>query len=210
MASTPGKTTVRRAAAATIISVQSDMVARGSHLASAALAGAREFVEWGHYPHRDCVDAGHLTEFYYHAHQAAKRAPGEHGHFHVFARHADGRFWHLVGISLDNLGRATRLFATNRWVTGESWAPAVEMLPRLETFALTARGRMAPVARWIEAMVRFYQSSIVDLMQERDAWLAARGPGKDNVLDDRSIHIVNERAIDVLADVAGAVAPVTD
>lgn len=204
----PGNLALDSQAARTIVSVQAALAVRGTNLATAALAGSRDFVEWTHYPRRDCVDPDHRTEFYYHAHQALKRAPGEHGHFHVFARHGAGRFWHLVGISLDNLGRATRLFTTNRWVTGETWAPTSEMTSSLNAFAVRAQGRMAPVAQWIDAMVRFYRPTIVDLMLARDTWLAAHKPDRrEAALDDHNIHIVNQHAIDVLADVANVVAP---
>lgn len=182
------------------------MAARGSHLATAALAGAREFVEWEHYPHADCIDRTHGTEFYYHAHDAARRVPAEHGHFHVFTRLDDGRFWHLAGISLDDRGRATRLFTTNRWVTAEAWAPAAAMLPKLDAFALECRGRLAPVARWIQAMIRFYRPLIAELLSERDAWLAAFPHARREVaLDDRGVHIVSQRPVDVFADIARAI-----
>lgn len=190
------------AAARTILSVQAALAARGSHLATAALAGARHFVEWSHYPRGDCVDAEHGSEFYYHAHEAARRAPGEHGHFHVFSRHDDGRFWHLAGISLDSRGRATRLFTTNRWVTGEAWVPTERMQAALDGFALRQRGRMAPVARWIEAMLHLYRPLILDLMRERDAWLQAQTAATATALEDRRVHIVSERAIDIFADIA--------
>lgn len=194
-----------REAARAIVAVQAAMAARGNHLATAALAGAREFVEWGHYPRGDCIDRRHGTEFYYHAHDAARRAPEEHGHFHVFARLDDGRFWHLAGISLDDRGRAMRLFTTNRWVTGEAWAPTAEMLPRLDAFALESRGRLAPVSRWIQAMIRFYRPLIADLLSERDAWLVAFPAARHQAaLDDPRVHIVSQRPIDVFADVVPA------
>jgi hypothetical protein len=211
MAIVAGNATPDNEAALTIVSVQAALAARGTHLATAALAGAREFVEWGHYPRSDCVDHKHRTEFYYHAHEATRRLPGEHGHFHVFARHTDGRFCHLVGISLDNLGHATRLFTTNRWVTGEAWAPTKDMTPRLDAFIMHSSGRLAPVARWIDAMVRFYRPRIVELMHERDTWLAAAKPSQREArLNDRSVHIVNQTPIDVLTDVAGWVSPIAE
>lgn len=197
-----------RDAARTIISVQAALASRGTHLASAALAGARSFVEWEHYPHDDYVDRDHGTEFYYHAHEAARRMPDEHGHFHVFTRHADGRFRHLTGISLDSRGYATRLFTTNRWVTDEAWAPTPEMRPAVDSFALRSSGRLAPVARWLEAMVHFYRPLIIDLLEERDVWLAKAGAKmREAQLDDRSIHIVTERPISLLSDLGETLEP---
>lgn len=192
-------------AASTILSVQGAYAARGTHLATAALAGASTFVEWAHYPERDCVDALNRSEFYYHAHAAAGRAAGEHGHFHVFSRLDDGGFCHLAGISLDQQGLATRLFTTNQWVTGESWLPTSAMRPLLDRFALRRPGRLAPVARWIEAMLRLYRLLILELMTERDDWLAQAGPGgREACLADRGTHIVTQRPISLFADLEQA------
>jgi hypothetical protein len=208
MATPPGHSSLDRDAARIIISVQADYAARGTHLATAALAGAKSFVEWDHYPHGDYIDQRHGTEFYYHAHEASRRMPDEHGHFHVFARHADGSFWHLTGISLDNRGRATRLFTTNRWVTGEAWATTPEMIPAIHRFALRSSGRLTPVARWIDAMVRLYRPLIIELLEERDAWLATAEVAKrEERLDDRSVHIVTERSISLFGDLGNALEP---
>lgn len=185
------------AAARSIVAVHAGYVARNTNLAQAALAGAREYVEWTHYPRKDLVDSGNETEFYYHAHAAEERALGEHGHFHIFARPASGGFTHLVGISLDDRGRAMRLFTTNRWVTGETWRRAALMEPVLRRFAVRAAGgRLAPVARWIEAMVCFYDDQILALIHERDK-LIPNGITRG----DRSMHIVTQVAIDPLRDI---------
>lgn len=184
------------AAARSILAVHAAYAERGTNLAQAALAGAREFVEWHHYPRKDVVDAQNRSEFYYHAHAARERAPGEHGHFHVFVRRGANDFMHLAGISLDDRGRATRLFTTNRWVTGERWRPAEALEPYLRKFSLrSAGGRLAPVARWVEGMIRFYDGRILDLVHERDRLLTSAAS-----LDDRSMHIVTQAAIDPLTD----------
>ena len=89
-----------------------------SNLSIAALCGARQFIQWQHYPARDAVDATHHSEFYYHAHNGAQHSHDEHGHFHVFTRPGGRqRFHHLIGVSMNPKGLPTRLFLTNQWVT---------------------------------------------------------------------------------------------
>ncbi len=208
MATPFGHISLDRDAARTIVTIQAAMAKRGTHLATAALAGARSFVEWEHYPHKDYVDRQHGTEFYYHAHEASRRQPDEHGHFHIFTRGTAGRFQHLTGISLDSRGHATRLFTTNRWVTGETWALTPEVTPAINRFVLRSNGRLAPVARWIDAMVRLYRPLIIDLLDERDAWLAMAGiAGREERLNDRNVHIVSERPISLLSDLGNMLEP---
>jgi len=159
------------ASAQTIVRVMSQLAARQSSLCVAALAGARSFQEWRHYPEYDARDRDHRTEFYYHAHAASERLADEHGHFHVFARTNGGRrFHHLVGISLNPLGLPTRLFLTNQWVTGESWVDAARIVPLLHRFDCRLSGRLAPVAAWITAMTRVYQKEIAALHEQREHW----------------------------------------
>lgn len=181
------------AAAADALAVQWHYASRGRSLAGAALAGARRFVEWTHYPRDDHVDAASGARFYYHAHPAGERAPGEHGHFHLFvpADGEPGAISHLVGISLDAKGLPLRLFTTNRWVTGEAWRDAAILSAQLPQFALRARGPLAPVARWLEAMVHLYDDVVVALLHERDERLARDAAA----LEDRSLHIVSQRTV---------------
>ena len=180
-------------AAADVLAVQWHYASQGRSLAGAALAGARRFVEWAHYPRDDHVDPASGARFYYHAHPADERAPGEHGHFHLFvpAAREPGAISHLAGISLDAKGLPLRLFTTNRWVTGDAWSDAATLAARLPGFALRAHGPLAPVARWLAAMVHLYADVIVTLLHERDRRLAARA----DALEDRSLHIVSERPV---------------
>lgn len=187
----------RAQAAAEVLAVQWHYASRGRSLAAAALAGARSFVEWQHYPRDDHVDAASGARFYYHAHPADQRVPGEHGHFHVFvpAPGEPGAISHLVGLSLDAQGLPLRLFTTNRWVTGDAWRDADALAAQLPRLALRAHGPLAPVARWLTAMVHLYDDVIADLLRERDRVLA----GDEAALDDRTLHVVSERAVDLPA-----------
>lgn len=170
----------------------------GSSLAFAAMAGAGRCIELAHYPRQDVVDTLHGTRFYYHAH-GARRHPGEeHGHFHLFFQGSQPEdFTHLAGISLDTQGQPIRLFTVNRWVTGEAWRPAAEVEPALARFAVQTRGRMAPVARWLTAMVRLYSPQLVQLVRRRDAVMARRsaGPGWEALCEDRRLDVVTQSRI---------------
>lgn len=180
-------------AANEVIAVQWHYASRGRSLATAALAGAERFVEWSHHPREDCVDGASGARFYYHAHPAGERAEGEHGHFHLFvpAPGQPGAISHLVGISLDARGLPLRLFTTNQWVTGEAWCDAAHMEALVPDFALRAHGPLAPVARWLTAMVRLYDREIIELLHERD-----RVVGADRAaLQDRTLHITSQRAV---------------
>lgn len=192
-------------AAADVAEVQWHYARHGVSLASAALAGAARLHEWAHHPQNDLIDARHGTRCFFHAHAAAERAPGEHGHFHVFAAPPAGAqpdFSHLIGISIDAGGLPTRLFTTNRWVTGEHWLPAEVLAGRLADFSLCTRGRLAPIARWVQGMVRLHADQIGALLHERDATLQARHADHATALDDRRLHIVSQRPVQLLARLA--------
>jgi hypothetical protein len=175
---------------------------RGQSLATAALAGARSFVRWAHHPREDVDDALHGSRFFYHAHEPQEMLAQEHGHFHVFARVGSlARFGyaHLVGISIDNRGTPLRLFTTNQWVTGEDWFDAQALAPVVSRFQVQTPGRLAPVARWLTAMVQCYADAIQHLLVQRDVTLQRHAQAKQQDLntlrEDRSLHILSEQAL---------------
>lgn len=203
-------------AAARAVALQLGWARRGTSLAHAALAGARRCEPLRHYPAQDIVDAQAGTLAYYHAHGSRRRPADEHGHFHLFARHnpqVPGDFLHLAGLSLDERGRPLRWFTTNRWVTGERWAEADEVAGALAAFRLRGRGRLAPVAAWLEAMVRLYRDDLARLARRRDALIARRLAGthgaggagrvdRETLFEDRRLDVVAERRIDLPARAA--------
>jgi hypothetical protein len=180
-------------AAADVLAVQWQLAGQGRTLAGAALAGARAFVEWAHYPREDHVDRTTGVRFYYHAHSADERAPGEHGHFHLFVPVPANAtaIAHLIAISVDDKGLPLRLFTTNHWVTGDTWLDAEALIALLPNVSVRAAGRLAPVARWLGGMVALYEDAIVDLLRARDRRLH----GGAGAFEDRSLHIVSERRI---------------
>ena len=156
------------------------------------LKGQGTFYEWNHYPDGDVYDADTGSQFFYHAHPADERI-GEHGHFHTFLRPVgmptgvcpaslpdlqlpkdeNDALTHLIGISMDSWGKATRLFTTNRWVTGEVWYGAEDVIAMAALFEIGHSQPSWPVNRWLNALFRLYLSDIVALVRERDTTMDA-------------------------------------
>ena len=176
----------------------------GGNLAWAALAGASQFVEYEHHPRRDVVDAQHQSRFFYHAHPVEGGFAGdktlEHGHFHVFVQSAHG-FHHLAGLSLTAQGMPLRWFTTNRWVTGERWRPASAWGHDLKRFEVTTRSRLAPVARWVTAMVQLYADDLQELLRKRDQKLQQlreqTAQTRAQIFEDRRWHVFSHMPIDL-------------
>lgn len=182
------------ASAQTALAVPLRYAQAGTSLARAALAGARDFEVLRHYPERDVVDASAGTRFYYHAHRLDDP---EHGHFHLFVHgRRPGEFMHLAALSLDVNGQPVRWFTTNRWVTGEHWRPAAQLLPHLRRWQVRTGGRLAPVASWLNAMVALYADELAQLLRERDARMAPLLQGRrraetEAVFEDRSLDVLS-------------------
>lgn len=197
--------------AKSIVEVMAAYARQGSNLCLAARAGARSFQEWIHYPANDAVDAVHQTEFYYHTHAKAELADDEHGHFHIFSRPQNNTcFHHLIAISLNPLGRPTRLFLTNQWVTGEVWLSDREITPLIDRFNCHISGRLAPVSRWISSMVGLFAEDICLLHQQRVQWLDQGALNADERvlrLQSQDHHIVAQAPIDLERSVARALFP---
>jgi hypothetical protein len=181
-------------AAERVVRIQSRYAAAGIGLAQAALAGARELHTLRHYPAGDACDAASGSEFYYHAHGSRRPHPDEHGHFHLFVRREGHGFFHLAALSLDARGLPLRWFTTNGWVTGERWVDAHTVIAALPSFHPNARGRLAPVAAWLDAMVTLYADTLARLLRRRDAVIARRAAGRslEAVLEDRRLDVVTE------------------
>lgn len=178
--------------------IQTRFAQRGLGLAQAALAGAAQIDVHRHYPRTDIVDARHGSQMYYHVHSSSRQPAEEHGHFHLFQRHADGAFSHLAGLSLDARGWPIRWFATNRWVTGERWQSASASSAAIERFCVACSGRLAPVAAWVSALVRLYLSELHQLCTTRDQVLQRVPQGqREPFFEDRAHDVLCEVPIDL-------------
>jgi hypothetical protein len=210
-----------RAAGAEALECQRVLAKGGLNLVGEVLRGQGEFVEYEHYPADDVLDADTHAQYYYHAHRGSE---GEHGHFHTFLRAAgmpagaapvayagsepwpagDAALSHLIAISMDAYGLPIGLFTVNRWVTGDVWYPARDVIAMLDGFAIDHAKPSWPANRWIGAMLRLFRPQIEALLLARDAALAAwarRHPGRD-VFEDRELEIMSQAAISVEQQIA--------
>jgi len=196
------------AAAAEAIASLTAMAERGTNPTTEAINGAAVVEEWAHFPHSDVVDPATHSRYYYHAHSADERVPGEHGHFHTFVRTANSAgsadaFAHLIGISTDASGGVFRLFTVNRWVTDETWFDAEVVCRLLDRFDLTNTDSSPDLNRWVQAIVRMFRPQIEDLIRARDVSVAAfreAHPGED-VLEDRDLRVTSDMSVDFLEQI---------
>ena len=163
----------------------------------------------------------------YHAHPAMRR-DDEHGHFHTFLR-AEGMpsgvepaplpvlqlgqagmlielpegshdgLCHMIGIAMSPAGVPIRLFTTNRWVTGETWYAADDVITLLDCFLMDSDKPAPPVNVWTTNMVRLFRPQIEELVRERDR--AVSGCQDEypytNANEDPELEITSALAISV-------------
>jgi len=180
------------------------------------LKGQGDFFEWDHYPKGDVYDATTGAQYYYHAHPPETRMSlygPENGHFHTFVRPKgmprgirpaavpdyvkldapNDELTHLVGISMNRQGYPIRLFTTNRWVTGETWYAAEDVLKILQKFVVDHAYPSWPANIWITAMMRLFLPQITELIRERDRALAEWGKQnpQTNPFEDRDLEVTS-------------------
>jgi uncharacterized protein DUF6969 len=107
---------------------------------------------------------------------------------------------HLVAISMDDRGQPIRLFTTNRWVTGETWYGAQDVVRMLDRFAIGNSAPSAPLNRWLTAMFALFRPQMRALLVARDAAIMhwrRRHRGKVHVLEDRRLEVTSVVSIDL-------------
>jgi hypothetical protein len=119
---------------------------------------------------------------------------------------------HLVAIALDRAGEAVRLFTTNRWVTGETWYRADDVIGMLDRFSLDTAEPACIVNRWVAAVVRLYQPEIAMLLRKRDEAVMdpRRRRRRVDVFEDPKLEITSSLAIDLDARLAAVDRLVTE
>ena len=208
------------AAAVELARCERALAKSGDNVVAELLRNAGSFYEWEHYPKGDVYDRDSHAQYYYHAHAAGER-PKEHGHFHTFLRQPgmpknvrpalrpagkkgakptspEEALSHIVGIGIDPYGRARTLFTTNRWVTGETWYRAEDVVTMIDRFDVELARPSWLVNRWVSAMVALYRPQIEDLLHARDRAIEEqrrRKPEQD-VFEDRDLEVTSEIAID--------------
>ena len=150
------------------------------------------FLEWEHIPKEDVYDRTSHSQYYYHAHPKSLDKTGmhddEHGHFHTFIRGKgmpdnikpvpledyDSSIdisevnTHVIGIGMDNMGVPMRLFTVNRWVTGEIWHSAEDVISLLDSYEIDNVIPTWPVNLWVTNMIALFRPQIEDLILKRD------------------------------------------
>ncbi len=110
---------------------------------------------------------------------------------------------HLVALAVDGRGEPLSLFTTNRWVTGETWYRADDVIRMLERFRVRSEHPSALLNRWIGALVGLFQPEIATLLRARDqAILERRWRWRGNVLEDPRLEITSSLDIDLAARLA--------
>ena len=190
-----------------------DLHAGGSNLVLEALRGSSDFTEWEHYPPDDVQDPTSHAQYYFHAHPPDDRDAPDFGHFHTFMRPKgmpagirpaevkgfvspageNGALSHLIAISMTPIGMPERLFTTNRWVTGETWYTAEDVIAMLDRFSIDLDQPSPLLNQWLTAMFVLFRPQIESLLIERDRVVAqwsALNP-KADVFEDRRLEITS-------------------
>ncbi|MBI3375431.1 MAG: hypothetical protein HY017_27250 [Betaproteobacteria bacterium] len=205
-----------------IVECQRVLANGGLNIVGELLRGAGTFLEYEHYPHDDVFDAESHAQYYYHAHRGLA---GEHGHFHTFLRapgmppgvrplkaphtepwpSGDEALAHLISIAMDVYGAPIGLFAPNRWVAGDTWYPAHDVIAMLDHFCIDHANPSWPVNRWLSAMFILFRPYFVELLIERDRVIEAwrRKLPIVDVLEHRDIEILAQLPISVESALTG-------
>jgi hypothetical protein len=107
---------------------------------------------------------------------------------------------HLVAIAMSPGGGAIRLFTTNRWVTGETWYAAEDVVRMLDRFVVDLARPSWPLNRWLSAIFRLFRPDMARLLMARDEAVMnwrRRHRNKVHVFEDRRLEVTSEIAIDI-------------
>jgi len=204
------------AGATALVSCYRRLARQREHLLESVLNGEPP-VQWAHYPHDDAINRDRRYQWFYHSHSPADRPDAaEHGHFHLFARiggrsrcvdagieqefqatmkstTSEAATRSLLGISLNPQGVPVSLFTVNRWVTGDELLSGPGTLSLLDS--LTLRTGHPEIDACITALTRLYRPEIRLLIKRRDEVLHARAATGPGTLDDRSLEVLSELAL---------------
>ncbi len=110
---------------------------------------------------------------------------------------------HLVAIALNSAGEPARLFTTNRWVTGETWYRAEDVVRMLDRFAIDEAGQSPVLNQWLVALVALFRPQIAALLRARDETMMAwRRRRRTNVFEDVRVETMSSIEIGIDAQLA--------
>jgi len=193
----------------------------GQNPVGQCLAHQGTFYEEEHYPKGDVYDAESHAQYYYHAHRPES---GEHGHFHTFLRAKGMRrsvkpapyrgdakrptgkeaLSHIVAVSMNRPGMPIGLFTTNRWVTGETFYAADDVIGMIDRFSIEQSYPCLATNRFLTALMHLFQPQIIALLKQRDETLRAwkqTHPDRD-IYEDRDLEITSIVDIDIDRQIA--------
>jgi hypothetical protein len=105
---------------------------------------------------------------------------------------------HLIAIAVDLRGEPIRLFTTNRWVTGETWYRAEDVVRMLDCFVITDVEPSEVLNRWLSAMIRLFRPQVAALLQARDeSVMGWRRRRRAYVFEDPRLEVTSSLDIDL-------------
>lgn len=106
---------------------------------------------------------------------------------------------HLLAIAIDVRGEPIRLFTTNRWVTGETWYRAEDVIRMLDRFVIAETLPHALLSRWIGAIIQLFRPQIAGLLRARDETVMGwRRRRRTQVFEDPRLEITS--GLDIVLD----------
>ena len=110
---------------------------------------------------------------------------------------------HLVAIAVDSRGEPIQLFTTNRWVTGETWYRADDVIRMLDRFAVNEPEPSEPLNRWVGGILRLFRPQIAALLRARDDTIVTwRRRRRSHVFEDPTLEITSSLDISLDAQFA--------
>ena len=101
------------------------------------------------------------------------------------------------------MGEPIRVFTTNRWVTGETWYRADDVIKMLDCFKFSAVGGPALLNDWIAAIVTLFRPQIAWLLRQRDETVIGwRQRRRRNVFEDIRLEVTSSFDIDLDAQIS--------
>jgi Domain of unknown function (DUF6969) len=105
---------------------------------------------------------------------------------------------HLAAVTVSARGEPIRLFTTNRWVTGETWYRADDVIRMLGRFSVDAGDGPALLNQWVSAVVALFRPQIACLLRLRDdAVMGWRRRRRTNVFEDARLEVTSSFEIDL-------------
>ena len=100
---------------------------------------------------------------------------------------------------MDQDGLPKALFSTNRWVTGETFYKAEDVVALLDRFAIDQVYPCLATNNWLTAMLRLFRPQVERLLRERDRRILEHEqahPDRD-VFEDEELEVTSEVSIDI-------------